>query len=220
MILLSPDAAHTLPTVAVYAPVGQESPSDPLLPPQPLQPQTARLQPPPSLLPSPSTTPLPRATQLPPAASPDATPLPTTPVRMPSGPVAANDPLGGPAPNAELPLPPRIPVDTDEGSVRVTNIHPPSTPAAPTAAPPIAAAADVARPLPAVILAPGGLGERSEPLLPSPNPFTHDESLVRVTNIHPPSTAGPAPTAAPPTAAAADAARPAARRRPRPWWPV
>ena len=208
MILLSPDAAHTLPTVAVYAPVGQESPSDPLPPPQPLQPQTARPQPPPSLLPSPSTTPLPRATQLPLAASPDATPLSTTPVRMPSGPVAANDPLGGPALNAELPLPPRIPVDTDEGSVGVTNIHPPSTPAAPTAAPPIAAAADVARPLPAVVLAPGGLGERSEPLLPPPNPFTHDESLVGVTNIHPPSTAGPAPTAAPPIAAAADAAHP------------
>ena len=207
IVRLSPDAAHTLPTIAVYALVVQEPPPDPLLPPQPLQPQTAQLQPPPSLQPSPSTTPLPSATLLSPDASRVATPLPTTPARMPSGPVAAKDPLGGPVPNAELPLPPRVPVDTEEGSEEVTNLHPASTPAAPAAAPPIAAAADVVRSLPAVILAPGGLGERSEPLLPLPNPFTHDKSLVSVTNTHPSSTAVLTSAAAPPAAAAADAAR-------------
>ena len=125
---------------------------------------------------------------------------------MPSGPVAAKDPLGGPVPNAELTLPPRVPVDTEEGSEEVTNLHPASAPASPATAPPTAAAADVARSLPAVILAPGGLGERSEPLPPLSNPFSRDKSLVSVTNTHPASTAVLMPAAAPPAAAAADAA--------------
>ena len=206
IVRLSPDPAHTLPTVAVYSLVVQEPPSDPLLPPQPLQPQTAQLQPPPSLQPSSSTTPLPSATPLSPDASPVAPPLPTTLARTPSGPVAAKDPLGGPVLSAELAWPTRVPVDTEEGSEEVTNLHPASAPASPATAPPTAAATDVARSLPAVILAPGGLGERSEPLPPLSNPFSRDKSLVSVTNTHPASTAVLTSAAAPPAAAAADAA--------------
>ena len=96
----------------------------------------------------------------------------------------------------------------------VTNVHPHSTagpvPAALTAAPPPAAAADAARLLPSVANAPGGLAGRSHPLLSPPIPLTQDAEMGGVTNVHPHLTTGPVPaalTAAPPPAAAADAAR-------------
>ena len=120
--------------------------------------------------------------------------------------MAAKDPLGGPGLSAELAWPTRVPVDTEESSEEVTNLHPASAPASPATAPPTAAATDVARSLPAVILAPGGLGERSEPLPPLSNPFPRDKSLVSATNTHPASTAVLTSAAAPPAAAAADAA--------------
>ena len=122
---------------------------------------------------------------------------------------------GGPAERSHPLLPSPIPLTQDEGLGGVTNIHPHLTagpvPAALTAAPPLAAAADAARLLPSVALAPGGLTERSHPLPSSPIPLTQDEGLGGVTNIHPPLTAGPvpaAPTAAPPLTAVDDAARP------------
>ena len=138
------------------------------------------------------------------AAAADAARLPPSVALAPTGPAERSHPL------PSLP----IPLTQDAGMGGVTNIHPHSTagpvPAALTAAPPLAAAADAARLPPPVALAPGGLAGRSHPLLSPPTPLTQDAEMGGVTNVHPHSTAGLVPaalTAAPPLDAAADAAR-------------
>ena len=137
------------------------------------------------------------------AAAADAVHLLTAAAIAPGGLVRRSHPL----------LSPPIPLTRDESLLGVTNIHPPVTagplPATPTVAPPTADAADAAHLPPAAALAHGSLAERPYPLLPSPVPLTRDESLGRVTNVHPLLAAGPmpaTPTVAPPIAAAADAA--------------
>ena len=140
----------------------------------------------------------------PPAAAADAARLLPSVAFAPAGPAERSHPL---------PSPP-IPLTQDESLGGVTNIHLPVTaglvPAALTAAPPLAAAADAARLLPSVALAPGSPTERSQPLPSSPTPLTQEEGSGGVTNVHPPLTAGPvpaAPTAATPLTAVDDAAR-------------
>ena len=199
------DAARLLPSVAL-APTGPAERSHPLpSPPIPLT-QDEGLGGVTNIHPHLTAGPVPAALTAapPPAAAADAARLLPSVALAPTGPAERSHPL----PSSPIPL------TQDEGLGGVTNIHPHLTagpvPAALTAAPPLAAAADAARLLPSVALAPTGPAERSHPLPSPPIPLTQDESLGGVTNIHLPVTAGPVPaalTAAPPLAAAADAAR-------------